>query len=196
MTDAVQRCRGCDLYAGASRAVFGAGRARARVMLVGEQPGDAEDRAGKPFVGPAGRVLRDAIERSGLASETLYLTNAVKHFRWRPAKDSKRRLHQTPTGAQVGACNPWLRAELATVSPKLVILLGAIAGQSLFGAGFRVSDSRGRPLEWPGGLDERPPDGLLFASIHPSAVLRAVDRSETFDGLVDDLTTALEALDA
>jgi DNA polymerase len=195
LASAARGCQGCDLYADATQTVFGAGRARADVLLVGEQPGDIEDRQGKPFVGPAGRLLHRALNESQLSAETLYLTNAVKHFRWRPAADSARRLHQRPTVAQIRACNPWLRAELKAVAPKVVVLLGAVAGEAVFGNHFTIAEARGRPLEYPQSLviaNRRPP--LLYVSIHPSAVLRADDRDAALAGLVADLKQARAGL--
>jgi len=184
---AVQQCRGCDLFADATQAVFGRGARRSRWLLVGEQPGDVEDREGEPFVGPAGRILGEALESAGLAREQTYLTNAVKHFRWRPAPRGKRRIHETPTRGEVVACRPWLMAELLAVSPTVVVTLGATALGSLFGPSARLGASRGRALEWEGRA--------AVATIHPSAILRAPDasaRAEAYRGLVEDLRLAAE----
>jgi uracil-DNA glycosylase family protein len=195
LTEAAQECQGCELYADATQTVFGAGPARARFMLVGEQPGDAEDKAGQPFVGPAGRLLHEALDAAGVASDAVYLTNAVKHFRWKPARDSKRRIHERPGTAHITACNPWLRAELRWLQPSVVLLLGAVAGQAVFGSGFAVTKHRGAALDWPAGFDfasSTPP--RLFVTIHPSAVLRATgsaDRASMREGLVADLRLAL-----
>lgn len=198
---AAASCRGCDLYEGASQTVFGSGRVRSALMLVGEQPGDAEDRQGKPFVGPAGRLLDRAIVEAGVSPSSTYITNAVKHFRWKPAERGKRRLHEKPSQAQSAACRPWLAAELSAVRPGVVVALGATAAGSLFGSGFRLTRERGKVLPWP--PDEGPFQGdespvrAAVATIHPSAVLRAPDedRDEAFAGLVHDLTVAAGALD-
>ena len=201
LADAAASCRGCDLYERATQTVFGAGRARARVMLVGEQPGDAEDRQGKPFVGPAGRLLDRALGEAGIGSSSTYFTNAVKHFRWKPAERGKRRLHEKPSQAQVGACRPWLAAELETVRPRVVVALGATAAGSLFGSGFRLTRERGQLLDWPPESgpfqDNESPVRAAVATIHPSAVLRAPDedRDDAFAGLVHDLSVAAAALD-
>ncbi len=175
---AVQRCRGCPLYERATQAVFGRGPVPAELMLVGEQPGDQEDKVGEPFVGPAGRVLDRALAGAGIAREKAYVTNAVKHFKWK--ERGPRRIHDKPSWTEQVACLPWLEAELALVRPRALVLLGATASQSLLGRDFRVTRSRGKPLE--SDLAE-----LVLATIHPSAVLRAEDQEEAFDGLVDDL---------
>jgi uracil-DNA glycosylase len=175
---AVQECRGCPLYARATQAVFGEGPVPAQVMLVGEQPGDQEDREGEPFVGPAGGVLDRALAEAGIDRETAYLTNAVKHFKWK--ERGPRRIHDKPSWTEQVACRPWLEAELALVRPRVLVLLGATAAQTLLGRDFRVSRSRGQPLE--SDLAEH-----VLATIHPSAVLRSDDREAAFAGLVDDL---------
>jgi DNA polymerase len=183
---AVQDCRGCELYRDATRAIFGAGPAKARLMLVGEQPGDREDVEGEPFVGPAGGVLRKALLTAAIEVDDAYLTNAVKHFKWRPR--GKRRLHQTPRVGEVNACRPWLEAEIAAVGPEAVVALGATAARSLFGPKVKVMKDRGRLLE----SDLAP---LAAVTIHPSAVLRAgEEREEAFDSLVADLKVIGEAL--
>jgi DNA polymerase len=185
---AVEDCRGCDLYREANQAVFGEGPTKARLMLVGEQPGDREDLEGEPFVGPAGGVLRKALVAAGIEVEDAYLTNAVKHFKWRP--QGKRRLHQTPRVGEVNACRPWLEAEVAAVKPDAVVALGATAARSLFGPKVKVMKDRGRLLE----SDLAP---LAAVTIHPSAVLRAGDeREEAFDSLVADLKLVADALGA
>jgi uracil-DNA glycosylase family protein len=187
LREAVQDCRGCDLYRDATQAVFGEGPAKARLMLVGEQPGDREDIEGEPFVGPAGGVLRKALEAAGIAIDDAYVTNAVKHFKWRPR--GKRRLHQTPRVGEVNACRPWLEAEVAAVRPDAVVALGATAARSLFGPQVKVMKDRGGLLE----SDLAP---LAAVTIHPSAVLRAGDeREEAFDSLVADLKVVAEALE-
>jgi DNA polymerase len=178
LRDAVQGCRGCPLYANATQAVFGEGSLKAGVMLVGEQPGDQEDLAGAPFVGPAGKLLDRALEEAGIDRETTYVTNAVKHFKWKAR--GTRRIHDKPTWTEVMACRPWLDAELALVKPRALVLLGATAAQALLGKSFKVTQERGRPL------DSELAD-LVVATIHPSAVLRAENRDEMFGGLVDDL---------
>jgi len=183
---AVRDCRGCDLYRAAGQAVFGAGPRDAELMLVGEQPGDVEDRTGNPFTGPAGRVLDRALNELGLDRDRLYLTNAVKHFRFRAR--GKRRIHQRPTLGQTVACRPWLDAELEAVQPAGIVLLGSLAGQSLLGSDYRVGDHRGRLLELPGV------DAWVVATVHPSAALRADDREAVHAGLVDDLRLAADRL--
>jgi DNA polymerase len=182
-------CRGCDLWRQATQTVFGEGPASAEVVLVGEQPGDREDSEGRPFVGPAGRVLDDALERAGIARERAYVTNAVKHFRWK--QGGKRRLHERPLRSQVVACQPWLRAELEIVAPRLLVLMGAVAAQSLLGASFSVLRERGRVLrDAPAGL---PP---VLATVHPSSILRAPDeeRSARMEEFVADLRVAAALL--
>lgn len=184
---AVQQCERCELYRDATQAVLGAGAAHAPLMIVGEQPGDREDLEGRPFVGPAGRVLDDAMSEAGIGSS--YLTNAVKHFRFE--QRGKRRIHQTPLRRHLVACRPWLEAELDAVRPVGVVLLGATAGQAVYGASFRVGEARGVVREWPepGGPD------WSVATIHPSAVLRAgEDRAAAYDGLVADLRVAADAV--
>jgi DNA polymerase len=178
LRDAVQRCRGCPLYANATQAVFGEGKLKAEVMLVGEQPGDQEDLAGAPFVGPAGKLLDEALEEAGIDRGTTYVTNAVKHFKWKAR--GTRRIHDKPSWTETMACRPWLEAELALVKPRALVLLGATAAQALFGRSFKVTQQRGKSLD--SELAE-----LVMATIHPSAVLRAENRDEMFAGLVDDL---------
>ena len=165
----VQECRACDLYEGATQAVIGEGPRRARLMLVGEQPGDREDREGRPFVGPAGRILDEGLERAGIAREDVYLTNAVKHFRYKAR--GKRRIHQTPDRWQVSACLPWLRSELEVVAPEALVCLGGTAAQALLGSGVRIGRDRGRELE--SGLAQ-----LVTVTTHPSAILRLREKRE------------------
>jgi uracil-DNA glycosylase family protein len=149
LAEAAQSCQGCDLYERATQTVFGHGAAGAQVVLIGEQPGDGEDKAGKPFVGPAGRLLDRALEEAGISSGDTYTTGAVKHFRWKPApQGGKRRIHQRPEAWQVRACWPWLAAELSRLDPSVVVTLGATAGQALFGSSFRVSGQRGTRVPW------------------------------------------------
>jgi DNA polymerase len=184
-------CTRCDLYERATQTVFGEGPARAAIVLVGEQPGDQEDKQGHPFVGPAGRVLDRALDESGLDRDDVYLTNAVKHFKW--TERGKRRIHQRPAGPEIRACGHWLTAELEIVRPRLVVLLGAIAGQAMFGSRYRVGEHQGKTGE--GSLGSW--HGLIVGTIHPSAVLRGPDRESrdrAYAGLVADLTTAREAL--
>jgi len=178
LQEAVQRCRGCPLYADATQAVFGAGKLSSEVMLVGETPGDQEDLAGAPFVGPAGRLLDRALDEAGIDRRAAYVTNAVKHFKWRSR--GTRRIHDKPSWSEQLACRPWLEAEIALVKPRALVLLGATAAQSLLGRSFRVTKERGRLLD--SDLAE-----LVTATIHPSAVLRSDDREAMFAGLVDDL---------
>jgi DNA polymerase len=189
---AVQGCRGCALYKDTTQAVFGAGPGDARILVVGEQPGDIEDRRGLPFVGPAGKLLDRAFEEAGLDRTLMYVTNAVKHFKHRPAAAGKRRIHQTPDRTEIVACRPWLVAEFARLRPQQVVALGATAAKALLGPAFRVTKERGVPLPWPASA-QRPEDfpavegGVLVATIHPSAVLRADDREAVFAGMVADL---------
>lgn len=193
LEEALQQCRGCELYRGATQVVPGAGRLRAQLMLVGEQPGDYEDRTGEPFVGPAGRVLDQALEQAGLDRDDVFTTNAVKHFRFRTV--GKRRIHQSPTRRQVVACRPWLLAELALVRPRGLVLLGGTAGKALFGPSFRIADSRGQLLPWPVTVPVEHPPSWVSATIHPSAVLRAHDRDDMLAGLIEDLASARAALE-
>ncbi|TMG00285.1 MAG: UdgX family uracil-DNA binding protein [Chloroflexi bacterium] len=166
LREAAAGCRACDLYKTGTQTVFGQGAEHAQVMFVGEQPGDREDREGKPFVGPAGRVLDEALEEAGIDRRRVYITNAVKHFKWKP--QGKRRLHQKPNAAEINACRPWLDGEIAVVKPHLLVLLGATAAQALLGRDFRVSVQRAQLMERPG----LPP---MMATVHPSSILRAPD---------------------
>jgi uracil-DNA glycosylase len=180
-------CRACPLWRNATQTVFGAGPARAPLMLVGEQPGDREDRDGRPFVGPAGHLLDHAMADAGIDVKRTYRTNAVKHFKWKPR--GKRRIHQRPTKLEVEACRPWLEAELDRVRPEVVGILGSVAAQSLLGNDFRVSKRRGELLT----VDFAP---VAVATVHPSAVLRAGEsdqRAEAYVDLVDDLRVLAKA---
>jgi uracil-DNA glycosylase len=189
-------CRGCELWEAASGTVFSAGPATAALALVGEQPGDVEDRRGAPFVGPAGVLLDRALADAGIERAATYVTNAVKHFRFRTDTPGGRRIHLTPDEVHVQACKPWLLAELAVVDPEVVVLLGATACRSLLGPSFRVTRERGRLLPRPGRLDEPAAiqSGWLIATLHPSAVLRADDREQAYAGFVADLAVAASAL--
>jgi uracil-DNA glycosylase family protein len=193
--EAAQGCRGCDLYREATQAVMGEGRRDAALMLLGEQPGDQEDRQGHPFVGPAGRILDEALEAAGIAADDIFTTNVVKHFRWSGTR-GKRRIHQSPSRAHVAACRPWLEAELQLVRPDGVVLLGGTAGKAVYGASFRVGASRGRRLEWPSTMPARRTPEWVLATIHPSAVLRADDQATAYDDLVADLEVAVDLLRA
>ncbi len=191
---AAQGCRGCDLYRDATQAVVGDGPVSAHLVIIGEQPGDQEDKAGEPFVGPAGRVLDRALEEAGIARDDVFVTNAVKHFRFETK--GKRRIHQSPTRWQVAACQPWLLAELDLVRPTGVVLLGATAGAAVHGPTFRLGARRGLLEQWPSGLTLAQPPVWVVATTHPSAVLRATDREAARAGLVSDLRVAARALAA
>jgi DNA polymerase len=184
---AASRCRGCPLWKDATQTVFGRGPRDAGLMLVGEQPGDREDREGEPFVGPAGGILEAALSEAGIDAGAVYVTNAVKHFKWRP--QGKRRLHQTPRAGEVAACRPWLEAEAEVVSPAAIVALGATAAKSIFGPRVRVTKDRGRLLQ-----TALAPAGAV--TIHPSAVLRTRDREErqeALEAMVEDLRFAAAA---
>ncbi|GAA6527638.1 UdgX family uracil-DNA binding protein [Intrasporangium sp. DVR] len=199
LQEAVDGCRGCDLYRDATQGVMGDGPAGARLMLVGEQPGDKEDLAGVPFVGPAGRLLDQVLSEAGIDPADTFRTNVVKHFRH--VDKGGKRIHTSPVRWQVAACEPWLLAELAIVKPEVVVILGGTAGQAIYGPGFRVGTSRGRPLDWP-----RPPNArgraasvdpmpVAVATAHPSAVLRSRQREVDRAALVQDLVVARTLLD-
>jgi uracil-DNA glycosylase family protein len=189
LREAVPECRACDLWEGATQAVMGEGAAQAALMLVGEQPGDREDIEGHPFVGPAGRVLDEGLERAGIARDEVYITNVVKHFRYKLR--GKRRIHQTPDRWQVTACLPWLSAELAVVKPEALVCLGATAAQALLGSHIRIGRDRGRPIE--SNLAE-----LVTLTTHPSAILRTQDedRDQAMEQFVTDLTEVAKWLSA
>jgi DNA polymerase len=185
---AAHGCRGCDLYKDATQVVFGAGPNRARIMFVGEQPGDQEDRQGEPFVGPAGALLDQALEDAGIPRAQVYVTNAVKHFKWEPR--GKRRIHKKPRASEIKACRPWLEAELRAVKPSVIVCLGATAAQSVFGSQFKLMQQRGQILTSTLAAQ-------ALATIHPSAVLRAPDsegRREVYEMLVADLKVVAKAL--
>jgi DNA polymerase len=188
LRQAAADCRACDLWERGTQTVFGEGPSRARVMFVGEQPGDMEDLEGRPFVGPAGRILDASLEKAGIDREDVYVTNVVKHFKWEPR--GKRRIHQKPNSVEIGACRPWLEAELAVVKPKVLVCLGATAAQALLGRSFKVSRQRGVLVISP--LAPR-----VLATVHPSSILRAPDdetrRAETAR-FVEDLRKVAKAL--
>jgi uracil-DNA glycosylase len=206
LREAALGCRGCELYQGTTQTVFSKGPESARLVLVGEQPGDIEDRRGEPFVGPAGKLLDRAVEEAGLDPAQTYTTNAVKHFKFRSDGPGKRRIHETPDAHDVGACRPWLVAEFTLLSPDVVVALGATAGKALFGPAFRVTRSRGVLMPWPSSAavpadfarddedDGSRASAYALATVHPSAVLRADDRDEAYAGLVADLKIAASAL--
>jgi DNA polymerase len=183
-------CRGCPPHRDATQTVFGAGDAGARVMLVGERPGDQEDRQGRPFVGPAGKLLDRALAEAGIDPGEAYVTNAVKHFEFTRSEPRKRRIHKPPGLRGMSACGPWPAAEPALVEPELIVVLGATAGKALLGSSFRVTEVRGTVLEHEiHGRPER-----LVPTVHPSSVLRAEDREGAYRGLVSDLGVAARAL--
>jgi DNA polymerase len=178
------RCTACDLYERATQTVFGEGPEHAPVMLVGEQPGDREDREGHPFVGPAGRVLDEALVEAGIDRTEVYITNAVKHFKW--LERGKRRIHAAPSVGEINACRPWLEAEIRLVAPRLVVALGATAARALFGPGFKVTQRRGELIEMPDGR-------LGTATVHPSSIVRIQDpeqRAAERHRFVEDLARA------
>ena len=185
MRTAVQECRGCDLYLHASQAVFGEGPASAEIVFIGEQPGDKEDRKGKPFVGPAGRMFDRALEEAGIDRATVYVTNAVKHFKFE--ERGKRRLHQKPRISEIRACQPWLEAEMVAIQPKIIVCLGASAAQSVFGNEYRLTKERGLFVPQPMGHAWAP---YATSTVHPSAILRAPDEEQRhleYQRFVDDL---------
>src|SRR5712671_7330355 len=187
MREAARSCTACHLYKRATQTVFGEGPKTAPIMLVGEQPGDYEDLAGKPFVGPAGKIMDRALEEAGIDRKHVYVTNAVKHFKWEPR--GKRRIHQKPNSHEIAACRPWLEAELRIVKPNLVVAMGATAAQAIFGPGFRVTRERGKVLS--SKLAPR-----VLATVHPSSLLRQPDeesREREYKHFVADLRAALRA---
>ncbi len=187
LRSAAAACQGCELFKDATQTVFGAGAAKALVMLVGEQPGDREDVQGHPFVGPAGLLLDRALAEAGMDRSKVYVTNVVKHFRWTPAPRGKRRMHAKPSAQQIRACRPWLEQELLVVKPKVVVLLGATAAQALMGSAFRVTRERGKPLTGTALAQ------FVVATVHPSAILRAPDdaeRKRQYAAFVEDLRAA------
>lgn len=189
---AAQSCRGCALFENATQTVFGHGKPGADIMLVGEQPGDQEDRAGMPFVGPAGRLLARALEDAGIDPASTYQTNAVKHFKF-TRKGGKRRIHEKPGRIEVVACQPWLLAEIEAVQPQVILCLGATAAQSLLGTAFRVSAHRGEATRLPPDIGVQvPSEPVVVTTVHPSAVLRdrSDNRDEVYKSFVEDLRSA------
>jgi DNA polymerase len=186
---ASKNCEGCDLFRHATQTVFGEGPARARVMMVGEQPGDREDLQGKPFVGPAGRLLDKALMEAGVDRSQIYVTNAVKHFKFE--ERGKRRIHAKPNAIEIAACHPWLEAEATLLRPELIVCLGATAAQALMGRDFRITKERGKILEHPWSR-------ALLATVHPSALLRAPDarRHEEYAEFVRDLRQIVDVVTA
>src|SRR5436305_15269921 len=187
LRDAARECKACHLYKRATQTVFGEGPKDAAIMLVGEQPGDYEDQEGKPFVGPAGKIMDQALEEAGIDRKEVYVTNAVKHFKWEPR--GKRRIHQKPNSREIAACRPWLEAELRLVKPRLLVCLGSTAGQTLFGPSFRVTRERGKVLS--SKLASK-----VVATVHPSSLLRQPDemsRDREYARFVADLRVALKA---
>lgn len=183
-------CTGCDLYQRATQTVFGEGSAHAAIMFVGEQPGDQEDQTGHPFVGPAGKILDKALAEVGIARESVYVTNAVKHFKWEP--QGKRRKHKKPSASEIAACRPWLEAEVQAVKPRVIACLGVTAAQSAFGKAVRLNVLRGRPWSTPIASD-------VFVTVHPSAILRhpeAAQREEEYHRFVEDLKRIKQFLQA
>jgi uracil-DNA glycosylase len=194
---AAAKCTACELWAPATQTVFGEGPADARIVFVGEQPGDIEDRKGLPFVGPAGRLLDRALEEAGIDRATTYVTNAVKHFRFE--ERGKRRIHKTPGAEHITACHPWLRAELTTTSPEVIVCLGATAARAMLGPSFRITKQRGQLMPYDPPLSEEDAAvkaAWIMATPHPSAVLRVPDESReaAYRALVDDLKVAASAL--
>jgi uracil-DNA glycosylase len=184
---AAASCTRCDLYKNATQTVFGEGSPDAEIVFVGEVPGDQEDLAGRPFVGPAGRLLDEALEQAEIDRKLAYVTNVVKHFKWQPR--GKRRIHQKPNAAEIAACRPWLDVELSLLKPKVLVCLGATAAQALLGRQFRVSKMRGVPVD----SDLAP---VVIATVHPSSILRSDDRDAEMALFVEDLRRVAEALRA
>ncbi len=192
---AAASCRGCELYKHATQTVFGDGDADAKLVLLGEMPGDREDREGEPFVGPAGRILAQGLEEAGIDRSTSYVTNVVKHFKF--SERGKRRIHETPNRTEIVACRPWLVAELNVLQPEVLVCLGATAAKALFGSSFRITRERGTLLpapdlegvRWAGG--DAP---AVVATVHPSAILRSDDRAAMYGGFLSDMRVAAEAL--
>lgn len=193
LRSAVQECRGCELYRDATQGVMGEGPTDASLMLLGEQPGDKEDVAGEPFVGPAGKLLDRALAEAGIDPASVFRTNVVKHFRFAGTR-GKQRIHKSPTRVHVSACGPWLVAELALVRPRGVVVLGGTAGKAVFGSSFRVGETRGKPVDWPDAFPVTYPPAWVLPTTHPSAVLRSRQRHEDLAAFVADLKVAASAL--
>ncbi len=194
LREAAAGCQACPLWERGTQTVFGEGGAKAAVMMVGEQPGDSEDRQGRPFVGPAGRLLDDALEQAGIDRGGVYITNVVKHFKWEPR--GKRRIHAKPNAAEIRACTPWLEAEIAVVKPEVLVCLGATAAQAILGKSFRVTQDRGKLLSSPlgplGALGPR-----VLATVHPASLLRAPDELSRREGVarfIEDLAVVAAAI--
>jgi len=188
LREAAADCRACDLWENATQTVFGEGARRAKILFIGEQPGNEEDLKGKPFVGPAGKLFDQALEEAGIDRRQTYVTNVVKHFKWEPR--GKRRIHKKPNTTEIQACRPWLEAEIAAVKPRIIVCLGATAAQTLLGKEFRVSRQRGQPV--PSSLAP-----LVMATVHPSSILRAADeqsRRSEMQLFIDDLKLVTDAL--
>jgi uracil-DNA glycosylase len=189
LAKAAAKCQGCELYCNATQTVFGEGPADAIIMFVGEQPGDQEERAGKPFVGPAGRILNEGMQQAAIPREQVYVTNAVKHFKWEPR--GTRRLHSKPSSREVAACRPWLEAEIAAIEPQIIVCLGATAAQSLLGNAFRITKERGKIIENTAWAP------CVIATVHPSSILRIPDhdaRAKAREDLFSDLRVAAQRL--
>jgi DNA polymerase len=190
LRDRAKHCRACDLWRNATQTVFGQGAEHPKIMFVGEQPGDQEDLQGRPFVGPAGKLLDSALQESGVDGEKTYITNAVKHFKWEPR--GKVRIHKKPNGKEISACRPWLDAEIVAIRPKVIVLLGATAAQALLGNDFRVTQHRGEFIE-----AETPHPHEVTATVHPSSILRAPDeetRHHEMEMFVEDLRAVARRL--
>jgi len=190
LTEAASTCKACDLWKRGTQTVFGEGSPGARIMFVGEQPGDREDLAGKPFVGPAGKLLEEALNEVGIDKKLVYVTNAVKHFKWTPDPRGKRRVHKKPSYSEIAACRPWLDAELEVLKPKVLVCLGATAAQALLGSNFSVTRQRGQ-------LIESPLAPYVMATVHPSSILRAIDSAahrEQKQAFIDDLLKVADLL--
>jgi uracil-DNA glycosylase family protein len=190
LAEAAATCRACDLWKNATQTVFGEGAAKAEVMMVGEQPGDKEDLAGKPFVGPAGKLLDKALIEAGIDRKQVYITNAVKHFKWEPR--GKVRIHKKPNSKEVAACRPWLDAEIVAIRPKVIVLMGATAAQALLGRDFKVTQHRGEFVD-----ADRPHPHQVTATVHPSSILRAPDedaRRAEMAAFIEDLRKVAKRL--
>jgi DNA polymerase len=188
LREAAEHCRGCELYKNATQTVFGEGQRSASIIMLGEVPGDEEDKQGRPFVGPAGRLLHEVLDEAGIGRDEVFVTNAVKHFRWEPR--GKRRLHKKPTTRQIEACRPWLLAEILVVEPEMIICLGATAAQAMLGRDFRITKHRGK-------FFKSEHAAWLMATYHPSAILRAPEREDRYRmraEFVEDLQHAMEYL--